>query len=176
MRTPLNIERLNAVVASIGRLTPGAGRIYLVGGSTALLLGFRETTVDLDLKIDPEPQGVFEAIAQVKESLQANIELSSPDQFIPELPGWRERSVWIAKHGQIDFYHYDYYSQALAKIARGFDRDLRDAAMLLKSGRISEPELLRLFEVITPAMVRFPNINPKVFRSKLDSFIGSVRR
>jgi hypothetical protein len=84
--------------------------------------------------------------------------------------------VWIAKHGQIDFYHYDYYSQALAKIARGFDRDLRDAAMLLTSGRISEPELLRLFEVITPAMVRFPNINPKVFRSKLDSFIGSVRR
>jgi hypothetical protein len=44
----------------------GPGKVYLTGGATALLLGFREQTIDIDLKLDPEPEGVFEAIAALK--------------------------------------------------------------------------------------------------------------
>ena len=40
-----------------------------------------------------------------------------PDDFIPELPSWRQRSVFIARHGSVDFLHYDLCAQALAKIA-----------------------------------------------------------
>ena len=37
---------------------------------------------------------------------------------LPSLPGWRERSLFIDRHGRLDFYHYDPYSQALAKLER----------------------------------------------------------
>jgi len=43
----------------------GDGCIYLVGGASAVIIGWRDSTTDVDLKLDPEPDGVFEAIAQV---------------------------------------------------------------------------------------------------------------
>jgi len=43
----------------------GPGKIYFTGGSTALLLGFRQQTIDIDVKMDPEPRGAFEAIAEL---------------------------------------------------------------------------------------------------------------
>ena len=51
----------------------GPGKVYLTGGATALLLDFREQTIDIDLKLDPEPAGVFEAIARLKDRLELNI-------------------------------------------------------------------------------------------------------
>ena len=68
------------------------GKVYFTGGVTALLLGFREQTIEIDLKLDPEPAGAFEAIARLKERLDLNVELASPDDFIPRVADWRERS------------------------------------------------------------------------------------
>lgn len=167
----MNTLLIGQVLADIGRRTSGAGKIYLVGGGTALLLGFREATIDLDFKIDPEPNGIFEAIAAVKDSQQVNIELASPDQFIPELPGWRDRSKWIARYGAIDFYHYDFYSQALAKIERGFERDLLDVNNLIKSNNVVPSELLKFFLAIEGNFIRFPSIDPAAFRAKLDAVL-----
>lgn len=50
------------------------GNVYFTGGATALLLGFREQTIDIDLKLDPEPGGVFEAIAVLKNRLNLDVE------------------------------------------------------------------------------------------------------
>src|SRR5437879_9951512 len=111
-------------MTEIGRRATSPGTIYLTGGSTALLLGIREQTIDVDIKLDPEPGGVFEAIASLKEALQLNVELASPDDFLPPLPGWRERSRHITTAGEVEFKHYDLYSQALAKIERGHDQDI----------------------------------------------------
>ena len=72
----------------------------------------------------------------MKEQLAVNIELACPADFIPELPDWRLRSLFIAKHGLIDFYHYDPYSQALPKLERGHARDLADVEDMLRSGLI----------------------------------------
>jgi hypothetical protein len=116
-----------------GRRVTSAGRIYLTGGATALLHGWRPMTVDVDLKADPEPAGFFEAFALLKDELAVNIELASPSDFIPELPNWREGSLFIARHGHIDFYHYDPYSQALAKLERGHSRDLTDVEAMLRT-------------------------------------------
>jgi len=49
-----------------------------------------------------------------------------PPDFIPELPGWRERSRFAFTEGKVDVYHFDAYSQALAKLERGLERDLLD--------------------------------------------------
>ncbi len=120
----------------LGRAVGGPGRVYLVGGATAVWYGWRDSTIDIDLKADPEPAGLFEAIAALKDALAVNVRLASPDQFVPELPGWRERSPFIAREGMVDFHHYDPYSQALAKLQRGHDRDREDLAGMLRDDLI----------------------------------------
>lgn len=100
--------------------------MYMVGGSSAVLLGWRRATVDVDLKLDPEPPGAFDAIARAKDALEINVELAAPDDFIPALPGWRDRSPFIIRHGPVDFFHYDFYGQVLAKIERAHSHDLEE--------------------------------------------------
>lgn len=97
----------------------GPGKVYLTGGASAVLFGWRNNTVDADLKLEPEPPGIFEAIRDLKDKLDMNIELASPDQFIPPLPGWEERSRHIADYNRVQFYHFDFYAQALSKIEGG---------------------------------------------------------
>ncbi len=61
-------------MAELGRHATGPGRVYLVGGSSIVLLEKgRESTIGVDLKLDPEPAGIFEAIAAVKDALEGNI-------------------------------------------------------------------------------------------------------
>jgi hypothetical protein len=68
--------------------------------------------------------------------LGVNIELASPPDFIPELPGWRGRSSFVFSEGNVEVYHFDFYSQALSKIERGFAQDMDDVAQMLKSGLV----------------------------------------
>jgi hypothetical protein len=106
MRAETDAAKLMAFMAELGNRVRGPGRIYFAGGATAILHGWRSATIDVDLKPDPEPPGLFEALTVLKDELDINVELA-PDQFIPALPGWRERSLSIARHGQIEFFHYD---------------------------------------------------------------------
>lgn len=160
-------------MAALGNSVKGTGHVYLTGGATALLHGWRDTTIDVDLKADPEPDGFFEAIASLKDSLDVNIELAAPDQFIPELPGWRERSRFIAKHGSIEFHHYDLYSQALAKIERGHERDISDVASMLSRQLINKNRLWELFQAIEPALIRYPAITASLFRQSVEAICFS---
>jgi hypothetical protein len=173
MRPPVDIARLNNFMSAMGRKTKGPGRIYLTGGATALLHGWRPMTVDVDMKADPEPSGYFESIALLKNELSLNIELASPSDFIPELPNWRERSLFIARHGQIDFYHYDPFSQALSKLERGHARDLADVDAMLRDGLIEKNLLLKLFDQIEPMLIRYPALDPQSFRDVVESFCNT---
>lgn len=130
MCTETTRSKLELLLVELGRRVCGPGQIYLTGGATALLHGWRQSTMDVDFKADPELAGLFEALAVLKDELDINLELASPDQFLPELSGWRERSPFIAHHGHLDYHHYDLYSQALAKIERGHARDLADVHAL----------------------------------------------
>jgi len=157
-------------MAAMGRSVKGPGTLFLTGGATALIHGWRAMTVDVDLSANPEPHGFFEAIAELKEKLAINIELASPSDFIPELPHWRDRSIFIARHGQIDFYHYDPYSQALSKLERGHSRDLTDVAAMLRTGLIQQDQLLRLFNKIEPHLIRYPALDPLSFARIVQEF------
>src|SRR5665213_1033500 len=132
MRLESDKSKIESFMAAMGKQVRGKGRIYLTGGATAVLYGWRGMTIDIDIKPDPEPAGLFEAIALLKDELDINVKLASPDQFIPALPEWRERSLFIALHGFIEFYHYDPYGQALANLQRGHERDLHDVDALLR--------------------------------------------
>ena len=91
MRKPLDAQGLEIALSTLASRSRGAGAIYLTGGACAVHQGWREATLDIDLKIDPEPQKIYEAIQYVKRHCHINIELASPADFIPELTGWRER-------------------------------------------------------------------------------------
>jgi len=127
-------------------------------------------TVDVDLKADPEPAGFFEAIAKLKDELAVNIELAAPSDFIPELPNWRERSLFIARHGFIDFYHYDPFSQALSKLERGHSRDLTDVESMLQAGLINRHTLWHHFLQIEAQLIRYPALDPNSFRAVVEAF------
>jgi hypothetical protein len=175
MRLESDKLRIESFMAALGKQVRGSGCIYLTGGATAVLHGWRTTTIDVDIKPDPEPAGLFEAIALLKDELDINVELASPDQFIPALPGWRERSPFIAQHGLIAFYHYDPYGQALAKLQRGHERDLQDVQSLLYCGLIQLEELRELFHSIEPQLIRYPAIDPAVFRAAVNGFYDENR-
>ncbi|MCL6754979.1 hypothetical protein KBT16_29990 [Nostoc sp. CCCryo 231-06] len=47
---------------ALGREGQGSGCIYFTGGASALLIGWRSSTIDVDIRLDPEPLGIFQAI------------------------------------------------------------------------------------------------------------------
>lgn len=174
MRQEVQKKQIETLLIELARRCKGPGRIYIVGGTTAVLSGWREATADIDCKIGPEPKGVFEAIYDLKNELQINIELASPDDFMPAVPGWEDRSQFIATWYDVTFYHYDFYAQALSKILRAHNRDLEDVQSMLNNKLIDLKELGRLFVMIEPLLIRYPSINPNDFRKKVEAIVGRI--
>jgi hypothetical protein len=143
------------------------GDCYFTGGATAVLLGWRRTTIDVDIELEPEQDSVLRALPRIKDDLRVNVELASPAHFVPVPDGWRERRIFVAREGRLTFRHYDPYSQALAKLERAHDRDLDDVDALIERGLVDRAELLAYFERIEPELYKFPAINPNGFRERV---------
>lgn len=167
MREAVNATRIREFMREVGRSSGAEGRVYLTGGASAVLLEWRDTTLDIDIKIIPDDGRVLRVLPQLKEQLHVNVELASPSDFIPELPRWQDRSVFIEREAALSFHHFDFYSQALAKIERGHRKDIADVQSMLSSGRVERPRLLAFFEQIEPELFRYPAIDPGEFRKAL---------
>jgi hypothetical protein len=176
MRRLVEKERLRRFMRALGGEARTDARVYLTGGATAVLLGWRTTTIDVDLEIIPESDEVLRAIPRLKEELQINVELASPSHFIPELPGWQERSLFISREGRLSFHHYDFYAQALSKIERAHARDVADVREMYARGLIDTDRLLQLFEAIEPELYRYPAINAPTFRRAVEQTASALRR
>lgn len=168
-RTFSTAAKVREFMRRLGEGATGAGRVYLVGGASAVLVGWRDATVDVDLKLAPEPAGAFAAIARLKEDLDMNVELAAPDDFLPPLPDWPARSPFVARHGQVDFFHYDFYGQAVAKIERGHTQDRRDVQAMLRRGLIQPATLRALFAAVAADLVRYPAIDADSLRRRVDA-------
>jgi hypothetical protein len=171
MREKVSAERVQKFMKAIGRAGKKNARIYFVGGATAVLLGWRETTIDVDVKILPEADEILRALPRLKEDLQLNIELASPDDFIPPLPGWEERSAYIAREGSIEFFHYDFYAQALAKIERGHSTDIQDVRQMIEQRLIEPSRLMELFARIEDGLYKYPAVDARGFRIAVEEFL-----
>jgi hypothetical protein len=169
MRARVDRARLISFLDALGEAASAGAHGYLVGGATAILAGWRTSTVDVDLRLEPDSDAALRAIPKLKETLHINVELASPVDFLPEVPGWRERSQFLGQHGHLAVFHFDFYSQALAKIERGHDIDHRDIAAMLDSGLVERPRLLELFAAIEPQLYRFPAIDPAGFRRRVEA-------
>ena len=174
MRALADAARIRTFMRELGRAASTPGQVYLTGGATAVLIGWRDTTVDVDLKMVPEQDRVFRAIPGLKESLQLNVELASPDDFIPVPDGWQDRSAFIAQEGLLSFRHFDFVAQALAKIERGHAQDLLDVREMLTRGMVSVAGLRDSYEEIDAQLYRYPAIDPPAFRRSLEDALASV--
>lgn len=146
-----------------------AGRVYLTGGASAVLLDWRTSTLDIDLSIFPEDDRILRVIPALKELLNVNVELASPADFIPPIPGWQDRSPFIAREGALSFHHYDFYTQCLAKIERGHRKDLMDVRAMLDASLVVREKLEDMFSRIEPELFRYPAIDPASFRRAVES-------
>ena len=110
MREAVTAPRLRVFMRALAAEAREPGRIYLTGGASAVLQGWRDGT--------------------------------SPADFVPALRGWEERSPFIAQEGSLAFPHFDFYTQALAKLERGHRKDLADVESMLRD-RLVDPKRLR---------------------------------
>lgn len=168
MRAPVDAERIRTLARLLATSAARETTLYLTGGATAVLEGWRETTIDVDLRLEPDSDALLRRIRDLKDELDLNIELAAPPDFIPELPDWRERSPFVLREGRLTVRHFDPYSQALSKIERGFEHDLKDVQAMIKSGLIERGRALDLFLAIEPALFRYPAIDAGAFRAKVE--------
>ena len=174
MREPVTADSLQAFMKALAAAAKTPGRVFLVGGVSAVILGWRTSTIDIDLKIIPESDELLRSLPELKERLHINIELAAPDDFIPALPGWQERSRFIQQEGKLSFYHYDFYAQALAKIERGHEIDLKDVDSLIANALVEPARLLGLFSVIEDQIYQYPAINASAFRRAVERIVANA--
>jgi hypothetical protein len=157
---------------ALGRAAQIDGACYLTGGATAVLLGWRDSTIDVDIRLSPETDVLLRAIQRLKDELAINVELASPAEFIPVPAGWEERSLFAAREGRLTFYHFDPYAQALAKLERAHSRDLEDVSAMIDRGLIDPVQARGWFDEIEPELYRFPAIDPDAFRRRVEAAFG----
>src|SRR3990170_1310017 len=87
---------------ALGSAADTDGACYLTGGATAVLYGWREATIDVDIRLVPETEALLRALQLLKDELQINVELASPADFITIPPGWEDRGVFVAREGKAD--------------------------------------------------------------------------
>jgi hypothetical protein len=174
MREQVTSQRLQEFMKMLGDRVTQPASVFLVGGATALLLGWRNSTIDIDLKVVPDSDEILQLFSALKERLAVNIELASPGDFIPEVPGWQDRSTFIAQIGKLTFLHYDFYAQALAKIERGHHSDLSDVDHLIKTNLVDPQKLIDLFSQIEDQLFKYPAIDPSSFRRAVELVVSKV--
>jgi hypothetical protein len=144
MRRLTDAARLRQFMRLLGRRATTTGRAYLVGGACAVLLDWRPTTIDIDLELDPSLEPLLRDLPAIKEELQVN------------------------REALIDFHHYDFYAQALAKIERAHAKDLDDVREMTARRLIDPKRLLEFFNQIEAELYRYPAIDPPSFRRAVE--------
>src|SRR5213080_2814041 len=99
MREPITTDSLQAFMKGLAAAARSASRVYLVGGASAVLLGWRNSTIDIDLKIIPESDEILRSLPRLKEQLHVNIELASPETSSPSCPVGRNVAALFSSKG-----------------------------------------------------------------------------
>jgi hypothetical protein len=169
---PADLDRIRRFMAALAADAREDGRVYFIGGATAVLSGWRESTIDVDLKLVPEQDSLLRALPRLKESLALNVELASPDHFIPVPAGWEDRSPFLERIGCLSYHHFDPCAQLLAKIERGHGQDMTDVREMLRREFVERARALEYFRRMEPELYRYPAIDPPAFRRAVESALA----
>ncbi|RYF46396.1 MAG: hypothetical protein EOO38_14195, partial [Cytophagaceae bacterium] len=155
----LHIGDLKILIESIGAHCHSYGTVYFVGETSLTWLGWRETAPDVELALAPEPEQFYETLAKFKKAHRINARLSRLTSDVPNMPGWQGRSAYITRSGQVDFYHYDFYSEALAKFHRNTPRDMAIIKKMIDARLIEHAQFQKLLALIRPSFIRYPHLD-----------------
>lgn len=175
MRRKLTSDGWRDLMREIAHTAPRSRswRVYLVGGGTAVQVGWRQSTIEADLYSDEDE--VFRDVQAIKERLQLNIEFARPEDFVPPLEGAEDRHVFIETVQRVSFFHYDPYSQLLSKVVRGFRRDLLDAKSFVDSGMVDISSFRDLVSKIPDAAyARYPALSREAVLEAVDAFLEEL--
>jgi hypothetical protein len=159
MRDDATDERITSLLAELGRYAQVGDRLYLTGGATAVLVGWRRSTRAVDIRLEGGEDALLRAIAELKDRLSINIELASPLDFLPEVAGWRDRCPYVGRFGALEVFDMMYELQALSKLQRAFDQDLEDVREMLARQLTSKTAILAVFEHMRSELFRFPAVD-----------------
>jgi len=176
IREVANRERIERFIDALSKSATEDTRVYLTGGATAVFYGWRDTTIDVDLKLEPERDETLAQLPALKERLSINVELAAPVDFIPVKEDWQTRSPFVMQRGRVSVYHFDLYAQALSKIERGHKRDLDDVAAMIDRGLVTRKGLAEYFDAIAPLLYRYPAIDEDTFRRAVMQIVSSRTR
>lgn len=172
MRRPATRDRIRALLAALADAADGPTDVYLVGGTTAVVHGWRDTTGDVDLVLRPESDRLIRAIATLKDALDINVELAAPHEFIPVAEGWEDRSPMVERIGPLTVRHYDLVAQALAKLERSHTRDVADVRAMLARGLITPARVWQAFDAIAPRLYRYTALDEASFRASVAAVVS----
>lgn len=65
MRADADAERVRALARELSKVARDDVTIYLTGGATAVLQGWRHSTVDVDVRVEPDSDEVMRRISTV---------------------------------------------------------------------------------------------------------------
>ncbi len=173
MRRLATAERIRSFLGALGQRARNPATVYLTGGATAVLSGWRDSTIDVDVKFVPDRDELLRLIPALKEELEINVELASPDLFVPVRDDWAERSPWEMTEGRIVVRHFDLTAQALSKVERWHERDREDVEQMLARGLVSAEDLSDYFAAVEAELFRFPAIDPRALRRRIGQVTGT---
>lgn len=169
-RPPVDAGRIREFLRRLGQRFRHPATLHLVGGTTLVLDGYRASTLDIDITYQVAPEhhaALVEAIRAIQRQLAINVEEASPGDFIPLPRGWEDRHEFLGRFGHIEVFHFDPYSTALSKIARGHEEDFHDVMALLRHERIEMDRLERAFREIEPRLPEWGlRLDPAEFAAK----------
>lgn len=73
MRELADSTHIEKFMRELGRAVQVEGRVYLTGGATAVLYGWRDTTIDVDIKLIPDRDEILREIPRLKEKLDRRL-------------------------------------------------------------------------------------------------------
>jgi hypothetical protein len=154
----ITAEALQKFLKQLGQCYRHAGRLYLVGGSSLILVAAKPSTLDIDIKfkIPDEYHDEFtRCLREISRQLKLPVEQASPDQFIPLPEGYDNRHQFFGRYGSLDVFHFDFYSIALSKLHRGNEKDYVDVIQMVEQDLITLPQLREQFREVLPQLESF---------------------
>lgn len=111
-------------------------------------------------------------LAALRDELGLNIEFASPDQFIPVLAGWPDRSPFVERVADTTYRHFEYLAQALAKTSRQVAHDRADVLALVDRSLVSGADVWAYLRAVEEQLHRYPQVRAAQLAQKIRDLLG----
>ncbi len=92
MRDAADLNRIAQFMKALGGRVREQARVYLTGGATAVLHGWRSSTIDIDVRFAPEADELFRAVRDLKDELSVRAYFDAVAPQIYRFPALDEQA------------------------------------------------------------------------------------